>query len=280
MSPDETIVLFVTAGFGIQGWYRWYKRLGRLSGFRMPPYLKPVLALLPLGALGCLFCVLRRFASADVRSDAFYLAYYAVFGAAWLVWILELSERVLGVSPALDAMERRNPAAILMTAGILLGGAACFSGGNIGDGPGWWCVAFASGLATAFWMGLWAVLERVAHVSDAVTVERDAWAGLRMGAFLLATGLICGNAAAGDWFGFLPTVVDFAKDAWPALILAAVALPLEWLRSRRPLTDGNPWAAVSVILSVAYVAAAAFAVYRLAASMENPLYGLPPLEKP
>lgn len=280
MSPDESIVLLVTAGFGIQGWYRWYGRLGRAAKLRMPPYLKPALALIPLAALGAVAFVLRGWASADVRNDAFYFAYYVVFAAAWLSWILELSERVLGVSPTLDAMERRNPAAVLMLAGILGGGAACFAGGNIGDGPGWWCVAFASGLATLLWMGLWAVMERLARISDTVTVDRDPWAGLRTGAWLLGTGVICGNAAAGDWFGFVPTIVDFAGAAWPALILAAVAIPFEWLRARRPVTDQNPRAAVSAALSVAYVAAAVALVWVLSVRMENPVYGLPPLEKP
>ena len=280
MSADEVIVLSITLVLGIRGWFRWYVGLGRTAGFRMPPYIKPAVALIPIAAMIGIVCVLCGYASADVRSDPVYIVFYSVFGAAWLVWILWLSERFLGISATLDAVERRNPAAILMLAGILGGGAACFAGGNIGEGPGWWCVAVSSGLATVLWMVLWAVVERVTHISDAVTVERDAWAGLRIGAWLLGTGLICGNAAAGDWFSLLRTIVEFANAAWPALILAAVALYFEWQRSRRPVTDQDPSTAVSVALSVAYVAVAIAFIWFLSAHPVNPTYGLPQAENP
>jgi hypothetical protein len=269
MSPDEVLVAITAAIVAAVGWVRWYRRLAGRASSMAAQGLRPALAALPVVAVIGIFIVLRIGASFDVRFDPTYLGFYLVFGAAWLV-AARSGARRLNLSWIDDAMERRNPAAVAALAGAILGAAACYAGGNVGDGPGWWCVLIAGGLATGFWLLLWLVLERLAHVSEAITVERDAGAGLRLGGWLLASGLICGRAAAGDWYGLGPTVVDFAAAAWPALPLAAVAIVVEWRRSKRPMVPSgatpaaDAWLAPSVALAAAYVVVAV-AVYVIAA---------------
>ena len=68
---------------------------------------------------------------------------------------------------------------------------------NIGDGPGWWVVVFAAGLATAALFAAWLVLAQIGHGVDAVTIDRDLAAGVRLGAFLAACGAGAGPRRRG-----------------------------------------------------------------------------------
>lgn len=282
MSPDEVFVALGSAVVTFVGWRRWYTRLLRAPAMGRAPVVRPVLSALPVAALVGILLVLRRMASADVRYNPTYLLFYLGFGAAWLCAVCSVAQR-LGISWVDDAMDRGNLAAVLAVSGIVLGGAACYAGGNVGDGPGWWCVLIAGGIATGFWILLWYALERLSRVSEAVTVERDAGAGLRLGAWLLASGLICGRAAAGDWMGLVPTIVDFAVTAWPALPLAALAIVVEWRRSRRPFAPAeaaaakDAWLLPSLGFAIVYLAVAA-AVLLLPLWSQSPAYGLPPAE--
>jgi hypothetical protein len=282
MSPDEVFVALICGIVTLVGWGRWYTRLLRLPAMGRPPAIRPVLSGLPAAALLGILLVLRRMASADVRFDPIYLLFYLLFGATWLWAVCSVAQR-LGISWVDDAMDRGNLAAVLAVSGIVLGGAACYAGGNVGDGPGWWCVLIAGGLATAFWFLLWYALERLTRVSEVVTVERDAGAGTRLGAWLLASGLICGRAAAGDWVGLVPTIADFAVTVWPALPLAALAAVVEWRRSRRPFAPAgaagakDAWLLPSLGIALVYLAVAA-AVLLLPLWSQGPAYGLPPAE--
>jgi hypothetical protein len=112
-------------------------------------------------------------------------------------------------------------------AGGLTGLTLCFAGANIGDGPGWWVVLYAASLSTVTLFAVWACLERLTHVSEAVTVDRDVASGLRLGGFLAAAGLILGRAVAGDWVSVGATNVEFVRMAWPVLVLLVLAVPVE-----------------------------------------------------
>ncbi|HEY3497747.1 MAG TPA: hypothetical protein VGK73_23780 [Polyangiaceae bacterium] len=70
-------------------------------------------------------------------------------------------------------------------------------------------------------LGSWAIYEFIASVSEAVTVERSLSAALRLAALLVAAGIVCGRAAAGDWVDAGSAVRDFVDAAWPVPMVAA-----------------------------------------------------------
>src|SRR4051812_13339427 len=91
---------------------------------------------------------------------------------------------------------------------------ACHAGANIGNGPGWWVVIFSAALATGSLLVLWIALADLTPVADAVAIDRDPAAGIRLGGWLAASGLVLGRAVAGDW-----------ESAWQTVAEAAAALP-------------------------------------------------------
>jgi hypothetical protein len=160
-----------------------------------------------------------------VRDDAVYLFFYMAMGAGWLgtgTWLLS----VFGLSLRDDVCERGNAAAAWAIGGGMLGITALFAGANIGDGPGWWCVAFAGGLAMAALFLGWYALDALAGANDSVIVDRDTASGIRTGAYLAASGLLLGRGAAGDWTSAARTVVEFAS-AWAFVPLTVAAVFLE-----------------------------------------------------
>src|SRR5688572_22890913 len=218
MSGDERLALIVSVPVALLLWGRWYfhaavvRAIGGTTSSRAPVLVAPLLAAV------LLFIVLRRFASHDVRDSGTYLAFYLVLGAAWVGVAARLLPW-LGVSPRLDALERRNAAAAVVVAGAVVGLTLAFAGGNVGDGPGWWVVVFAAGLATVGLLGGWGLVQSVAGVAESVTVERDVAAGVRLAGLLTAAGLVLGRAAAGDWVSAGATVRDFVRVGWPVVIL-------------------------------------------------------------
>ena len=108
-----------------------------------------------------------------------------------------------------DVVERRNPAAGLVVAGETIAAACCIGGSNIGNGPGPEAVVFCPVLSSGTLLLFWLILDRVASVNDTVTIERDRQAGLRLGAYLVATGAILGASVTGDWVSVEATTSDF-----------------------------------------------------------------------
>jgi uncharacterized membrane protein YjfL (UPF0719 family) len=234
MSPDEWVVFAASAVLAVAGWWHWYMPLTSVRRLGAAARGRRLLALTPLLCALALVAALRLAASFDVRDSSLYLTFYVVVGAAW-VRLGSLLFPLLGLSPRDDVIERGNGAAALAVAGALLGLTFVFAGGNVGDGPGWWVVLFSAGLATAGLAVAWYLLERLSHVADVVTIDRDPAGGLRLGAALAACGLILGRAVAGDWVSTAATVTDFARVGWPALLLVAAAAAVE--RVTRPTAD-------------------------------------------
>lgn len=270
MSDDETMVMVVCACAALLRWGSWYARAFGTATYRV---LKPafpasgasrgarsLLVWTPWICLGVLFVVLRCFASFDVRDSAVYMTFYVCMGAAW-VGLVTLLFPYAGISMRDDVLERGNLAAAVALAGGCLGATLSFAGGNIGDGPGWWVVCFAGGLSTCALLLLWFLLEVVAHPSEAVTVDRDLASGIRLGGYLVASGLVLGRAAAGNWVSAAGTLHDFVRIGWPAAVLFAAQVAVE--RVLRPAGDrafggafasGVLPAAASIGAAAAYVA--------------------------
>jgi uncharacterized membrane protein YjfL (UPF0719 family) len=229
MSGDETMVMLVSMVVAGVAWYRWYAAT-RVKTLAIRNAGRSLFAMTPPICFALLFTVLRLWAADDVRYSGTYLAFYMFAGAAWIgfcaLWL-----GFLGISPRDDVIERRNLAAAFAISGAVVGLTFCFAGANIGNGPGWWVVAFSAGLATIAFFGLWTLVERLTAISELVTIDRSVDAGLQLGGLLIAMGMILGRAVAGDWVSAAATVRDFALVAWPVLPLALLAVVVERVQS-------------------------------------------------
>lgn len=256
MSGDEVVVFAMAAGAAIMAWFRWYRPL--FSAPRLGPSRRgrAWLAVSPLIGALILVAVLTTIAAHDVVNDRRYVLMYLTLGAAWVglaTWPLP----ILGLSPRDDVVERGNPAAGPPSAAAVLGLTLCFAGGNVGDGPGWWVVLFSAALASLGLFVAWLALEALSVLSDAVTIERDAAAGLRLAGFLIACGLVLGRAVAGDWVSASATVVDALRVAAPLAGLIPVAAVLERAARPTPERPEPPVVALGAGPALTYVAAAA-----------------------
>jgi uncharacterized membrane protein YjfL (UPF0719 family) len=215
-----------------------------------------------MAAVAVIVVVLRAAAASDVRTAQPYLLLYGLMGAAWLAVAIRVLPLV-GISARDDVIERCNASATFVIAGALLGFALAFAGGNVGDGPGWWVVLFSSGVATLTLFALWLALEAITRVSETVTVDRDPAAGLRLAAFVVATGAICGRAAAGDWVSAEATLRDFAAVARPALLILVLAIVVE--RLTQPTVNRETPSVVwgGMVPALAYIFIAAVHLYLL-----------------
>jgi uncharacterized membrane protein YjfL (UPF0719 family) len=261
-SNDEGLIITLSVAVWLVTWIRWYWQLRAGSGLRREPAPIRTLALAPVAALGVLFLILRRWSSFDVQASPPYLFQYVAMGAAWL-GVAMLFFPWFAISARDDAVERGNPAAAVALSGAILGVVFCYSGGNIGDGPGWWVVVFASGLATAAFFASWAVLEKAAHPSDAVTIDRDLAAGARHAGYSVAQGLILGRGVAGDWESAEDTFGDLVSAGWPALAVLGIAIAFE--RALRPTGDAprRSLFAAGVVPGTVLVAAALLWIARI-----------------
>jgi uncharacterized membrane protein YjfL (UPF0719 family) len=259
MSGDEIFITVISAVLSLMFWGYWYAVASTVFAFTGGYTARRILLITPLVCVAILYFILRRLASFDVQEDYRYIAMYLTMGLAWIGMNMTLSP-YLGIIPRDDAVERRNLAAAIAISGAMLGILLCFAGGNIGDGPGWWVVVFCALLSTAALFLLWTILEMAGRVSEVITVDRDTSAGLRLGAFLTAAGLILGRAVAGDWVSTEATFRDFLQTAWPILLLLVVAIAIE--RALRPNRENpvRPSLSAGLVPAALYLVAAAYYV--------------------
>ena len=200
----------------------------------------------------------------EARTSIGETVFITMIGGAWLLLITRLFPW-LGLSARDDAVDRRNVSALVAVCGAVLATALAYGGGNIGEGPSYWNNIFSGGLGTCGLLGLWIILELGARVSSSIAEERDLASGVRLCGFLLATGLICGRAVAGNWHSVADTVRDFVHDARPAAALCAVALVLElFLRPGRS-TPIRSWALYGLLPALLYLSVAALWLLHLGA---------------
>ena len=223
MSFDEVLV-FVTScvysGFSI---VRWYGKLTPIRPVRRDKAVKHVLSLLPLISFLVIVFTLRFLASFDVVNDYVYILFYILLGYTWVFLGIRWIFRFFDISWIDDVLNMNNRAALITVSGAFLGLVMIYSGANIGDGPGWWCVVFAGGLGLVSWFLLGRLVNSFTEVFERITVDRDVYCGIRFGGYLLASGIILARACAGDWTSFYHTVIEFLVG-WPVLPLAMAIL--------------------------------------------------------
>ena len=228
-SDDELWFLIVALIGACLGACRWYLTLFRVSSLNRDSKSQVLLHLAPLICLVLLTIVLQTLA--DPVYVVGHLDYTLLFLAGGACWIFGASETfaLMGVSTLDDAMRRRNPAAAIAVAGGVLGVMFAYSGSNIGNGPTIWTTLVPAFVSTGVLLALWFALELMGSGWEAITLDHDVAAGIRLAAFLVCTGAILGRAMAGDWIDWDSTFSEFVKLAWPA----AVLVPLMTLLNRR-----------------------------------------------
>ena len=218
-SDDEWVFMLVAlAGAGIGIW-RWYWTLLRVSRLNMHSRSQLLLILAPLASLVLVTIVLQNLA--DPVYVAGHLDYTLLFLAGGAAWIFGASElfSLMGVSTRDDAMRRRNPAAAIAVSGGVLGVALAYAGSNIGNGPTVWTTLAPAFVAAAVLLAFWFMIELLGGAFEAITLDHDVAAGIRLAAFLVSAGAILGRAMAGDWLDWAGTFSEFAKLGWPATLL-------------------------------------------------------------
>lgn len=181
MSDDEVVagIFFGLVGLiSLFGWI-WFGMATPSLAPRRAGWPIRSLAITPFLGVMVLAILLKLFADAAVRSSLLYQMLFIVIGVGWVGPTVAFSGW-LGVSLRDDVWERRNPAAALAMSGLYLGIMLCYTGGNFGDGPGWWVVVISAFLATLGLYAGWAVVEWCAGLSELITVERDYNAGMRL----------------------------------------------------------------------------------------------------
>src|SRR5687767_4652112 len=189
MSDDEVFVTIASLVLTAIAWGVWYAQPRLVRSLRRGASARWLLDLAPLLSAVALFLVLRQAAADDVRYDPVYLTMYLVVGMAWVGMSLRFLP-LLGLSVRDDVLERKNAGVSYAAAGAMLAITLCYAGGNIGNGPGWWVVVFSAAVATLALFAVWFLLEAMTGLSDVITIDRDASAGLRLAGLLIACGMI------------------------------------------------------------------------------------------
>jgi uncharacterized membrane protein YjfL (UPF0719 family) len=246
------VLLDLSVPLTIVLWGRWYYslQLGRTLGASRRG--RVALALVPVFCAIFLFAILKRLSAYNVKSDPTTVVLYLMFGASWL-GLTQLVFGLLGVSARDDVLERGNPAAAWIISGQLIGTAFCFAGANVGNGPGPEVVTLCAFLSTFTLLLLWFLIDHAASLTDTITIDRNVGIGIRLCGWLVANGIVLGDAVSGNWKSATATARDFAGCAWPAAAFAVLVAFLE--RKLRTLGPDHPWnrARSSMILAVVYV---------------------------
>lgn len=260
MSGDEVILTLFALIAGPVLWTVWLWQMSRIAVVRGQRAAVASIAVTLIAAALLILFILDTAASSDVVDAPKYEFMYVVVGLAW-VRAAQIVFPYFGLSPRDDVFERRNGAATVALAGAIAAVALCYAGGNIGNGPGWWVVVFSAVLATGALMVSWAVLTQLTSVADAVTVDRDTAAGIRLAFFLLSCGLLLGRGVAGDWISAGATVVDLAAMLPATSVILALAVIVEGLAKPTPQRPHAPIFELGILPSMLYLFVGAGAVW-------------------
>ncbi|MEK6975442.1 MAG: hypothetical protein AABY18_03770 [Candidatus Thermoplasmatota archaeon] len=262
----ETPLLLVSLALAALGLWRFFPAArNRLVIARPNPGLGLTRFVLVLAA-AWFTVVLTAFSDENIVGK--YVVLYAALAFTCLMWGA-FWRPVLGIWSNADVVERGNLAAALVIAGFALGTMFAFGGALTGEdascrgefaardvcqqirsfspgetyGTGGWHVVLVFFLLA--YLELRANMALVSRLggglADQARLDRDPSAGALLAAVAIASGLISGRAAAGDFAGWGPAFADYGSRIWPILLVPAVAALVGFLttdRARGPLVRG------------------------------------------
>ena len=253
--PDEIFLLIASGIVSLAGFVHWFRRLRPVSKLGARPFHRVPLYLSALAGFVALGLVIFLWADQDIPDNSGYVFLVFLMGGAWLT----LAGAVfpwLGTGLRDDAFERRNPAATLALSGAISAVMLTFCGANTGEGPSFWNNVFSGLLSTGTLLFFWFILAAAGGAARSVSEERDVASGVRLGAFLLAQGIILGRAVAGDWHSAEGTVLDFVQFGWPGAVLLLFAVAAERTFRTKPGAANPPLSSRGVAPAAAYLLAA------------------------
>ena len=273
MDGFEFLIFIFSGYYSLNSIFRWYRRLGSMWPSGQYKTLKLTFGFLSAVSYAMILYTLKVLASFDVVGAFIYILFYIFLGFAWIFAGLYLVFMSFDLSWIDDAVENKNKAAMFAVTGAFLGLTIIYSGANVGDGPGWWCVLFAGGLGLIAWILLGILMNKFTGIFERISVERDIYCGIRFGCYLLASGIILGRASAGDWTSFSVTIVEFLVG-WPVLPLTVLAIFIERFyinsaKSRERIN--NNYLLSSIYWGIIYVIIAVLCVMMFPL-VENPAY--------
>jgi hypothetical protein len=233
-------------------WLHWYYSLLKMVSFRPDKMPRALIGATPTAGMLVLLAVLLRWSSPEVRSDRQAILFYLVWGALWFRLTITLLA-LTGVSVRDDVLERQNRAAAWVACGGMFGVSFSFAGANIGRGPGPEVVLFCAALAKIGFFVCWVCFERLLHLTERITIERDEETGVRVGGWCAAMGLVFGGAVEGDWKSAQATVRDFGCFASGAIPVFVAGILIEWFWKRQ---SGRSSRQISWAIAAGYFAAA------------------------
>ena len=225
MSEGEIWMLVIHGFVAFFAWLWWYAPFVDIKQFGRPVPGAPLAILTPPFCLALTVYGLQTLAASDVVGT-FYVIWYAIMTAAWVGAMAVTLMPILGLRFLDDAIERRNPAAMITSLTAIIALTLAFLGGNFGEGPGWWVVAICGVLAFGGFFALWLIVAIASNASQRVTIERDLATALRVGGLFLGSGLVIGRAVAGDWISMAGTWQDYFNIVWLLPILAGLEVGL------------------------------------------------------
>lgn len=254
----ELLLFVISAFYTYKFLKKWYQALSAMWPPKQISVVKNTLKYLPLVSLAIYLFTLTVLASFDVVDSFIYITLYTTLGYAWLNLGLVLMAYFFDMSWVDDAINNNNKAALFSVTGGFVGLSLIYAGANIGDGPGWWCVVFAGGLGLIAWIIMALIINLFTKIFERITVERDISCGIRIGTYLLASGIILGRASSGDWTSFGATVVEFMVG-WPVLPLSLLTIIVEYFYIKKSKSweyKNSDNIKSSIFWGIAYVATA------------------------
>lgn len=232
------------------GW--WYGGLLRVTRLGLPGRQRTVLGGFPLLCILLVQGVLSCCAAHEVRAEAGYDVLFLAGAGAWL-GLATLALLLVGISPRDDAIEARNPAAVMTVCGMWGGATLCYAGGNIGEGATIWMTFIPAAAALGALIGLLFLFQLFTNSSESITLDRDRASSLRLAGFLVAAGLVLGRSVAGDFHSWDATWHDFAAQGWPVLPLLVCAVALHRMLRPRPEQPEGQIVSAGLVPAVAMI---------------------------
>ncbi len=189
-------------------------------------------------SIAILLYVLTHWASFDVVSDPYYILGYGALGILWVFGTVSWLGAFTDIRLRQDVRAHNNFAAATLIACLTTATTLAYSGGNIGNGPGWYVVVFCALLSTAAVYSVGFAVATMTESEERITIDHDLGAAIRLGGATIATGLVAGRAVAGDWLSVGSTIADFIRYGWPVVLIAMVAVIVERIMPPPYLSPG------------------------------------------
>jgi hypothetical protein len=252
---DEVMLLIVSgAATAFATWWLVQSMIAVPRFGRRPVVRTPLLATI-LACFAVLLAVTWQWTAVEIRGGQAYTWLAMFMGGGWFAIYARLF-RWLGIGLREDVCERTNPAALRTVCGAIIGGMLLYCGSICGEGPSFWNNVFTVLASGGAWFLLWILFEKLTAISRSVSEDRDVAAGSRFGGLLIATGLIIGRAAAGNWEAWQATIIDLVRDSWPAIPLVLAAALVERFGGRASHGPGVSFPMLGVPVAILYLAAA------------------------